>query len=337
MCVTHLDDIQISTCKLRDARAKMPPPPRMIINKDAVTNLSVGGVKMQPSDAISLLTDAGYTYVKYTDDHGNPNINTKAFDFLPTGFAEDFNIWTSDIANSIQQIASITGINDITSGQTPKRDTLVGVAEIAVQASNNALYNIMNGMKEHYALTLTSAASIWQSLLLTGDIELKYVPAGEEAVRIFRASGQKNIIDLGIMIKPMSTVTERQQMMAEIAALKDSRRANGGKGGINAADYLLLSSIIKMGNIQLAQMVMAQLEAKQTQEDLEISQMGIEAQGEQVRQTTEATHAAKMAEIDAEGTWAIKKAVVVEEEKRKTLAFERGLPPPQEAPATPPM
>lgn len=332
MCVTHVDDIQISTLKLRDARAKMPPPPRMIINKDAVTNLTVGGVKMQPSDAVELLTDAGYTYVKYTDDHGNPNVNTKAFDFLPTGFSEDFAIWTNDINNSMQQIASQTGINDITSGQTPKRDTLVGVAEIAVQASNNALFNIINAVKEHYGLTLTSAASIWQNLLLTGDIQMKYVPAGEEAVQIFKASGQKNIIDLGIVIKPLSTVAERQQMMMEIAQLKESRRANGGKGGISAADYLLLSSIIKMGNIPLAQMVMAQLEAKQMQEDLEISQINVEAQGEEVRKTSEAAHAVKMAEINAEGEWELKKVITAEEEKRKTIAFERGLPPPMEAP-----
>ena len=42
----------------------------------------------------------------------------------------------------LRLIRDTTGINEVTDGSTPKSDSLVGVREQAIQASNNATYDI---------------------------------------------------------------------------------------------------------------------------------------------------------------------------------------------------
>jgi hypothetical protein len=322
-CIGFVDDLVLSVYKLRNTKAKMPPAPGMIVRKKYLDNMTLGGVKMSPTDVMDIFQDIGVLMINDTDDFGNPNVRGQPVDFLPTGVGEALRLYKEDIMFNIEQIRLYTGINELIDASTPSPETGLGVANISVDASNNAMKTLHIGYQSLFTNLLRSAASRWQSVILNHDISANFLPDGQNTYQVFNVSRKHSIDDIGLIIEARSTIAERNQILQELAALKNQRQSGMGTG-ITEADWLLLSSMVKAGNVKQAYQTLSDIVRERKIEAAEIAQMNMENTTKAQIESATATHQMAMEKLQAESQLKIQEIVVQEEEKRKTaLVMEK--------------
>ena len=139
--ITFADQIQITHLKLQQSIAKAKPD-GLIVDIEGLENVQLGrGGELQPLEIQDIYEQTGVFYYRSKNADGgfqNPPIRT-----LENGI-RNINELITIYNHALRMIRDATGINEVMDGTSPKGEQLVGVREQAIQASNNALYDITN-------------------------------------------------------------------------------------------------------------------------------------------------------------------------------------------------
>ena len=252
-CITFVDDIQLATLKKRNALSKMAPGPRMVIDKSILRDsVDIGGQAYSMLDLLTLYTKSGVMIVEstaeYEGDEGASNRNP--FSFMPSGVMEDINIFLQEISHNIDLIRQVTGINEVADGSTQKGDLLVGVMEGLSAATNNALrphFRLYEGLYKNWCKYTVLK---WQTALMAGDIDIKYVPIGDSVIQTISLSKDMYMYDYGVHVTLTPSMEDRQLLLQNIQAMRNNDQ-------LAIEDYFVLYNMIKTGDIKKAQLFLS--------------------------------------------------------------------------------
>lgn len=265
-CIPFIDDIQLAVLKKRNVLSKMAPGPRMAIDKSLMEDsVVIGNQNYNMLDLIELFPKTGvllYESVGEWESGEMSGSNRPPVQFMPSGITEDISILLQDVAFSIEQIRSVTGINEIADGSSQQQDMLVKVMEGLSAATNNALrphFQLYYGV---YQNTCQYVAQKWQVSVLSGEIKTEYIPIGDNIIKPVLITKDLYDYDFGIKVILKPTQEDKQMLLQMLFQMQQTNQ-------ISAADYFVLYNMINAGDIKKAQMFLAKANAtyiKQLQE-----------------------------------------------------------------------
>jgi len=226
------------------------------INYDAISSLSLGGVKASQEEIIKRFLDTGILIFKQTDTRGRiVNSNLPVYE-LKGGIGGMLKEIREGFLFNIQMVEFITGINPLSLGSSTDPNTPVATQEMAVAATNDTLRPILDGiisMKER------AAKGIMHSILIKIRYDEEYQKSyseliGDRGVEVLKIAAKRNAkFDINLEAKP--TDIERKEIFESAKISLQSGR--NGQPGITEADYFKILSIINGGgSLKLAEMIL---------------------------------------------------------------------------------
>ena len=242
------DAIQVAWMKIQNIRNQMIPN-GFEIDLDALEDVAMGkgGRAMTKAEIIDNFFRTGIL-LNRRRDISERNVNYKSINFIENSFGQALSDAWNDFIQNVNVIREITGFNELTDSSTPNPKTLVPVAQMAYEATNNSLYGIMAADKNlYFSLAESLLIRIKQAIKLGGPID-KYIKSlGKGTIEHFRLSESMADRDYAVMLINIPTQEEK-------AALYERLGMEEKKGTITAADIIYVKSI---DNLKQAEEVLA--------------------------------------------------------------------------------
>jgi len=270
--IPFVDDAQLIMLKLRVARAKMPAPPNLAINKGALEGMKIDGVSYKPQQLLKLLQDEGYLLIDDKNQWGqNQSGGSRPITPIGTDLMQIISAWWEDMGRVIGMIEKVTGINDIFAAQTPREDMGLGVSKLLLQGSQNSLTPLINATEQMTQGTYEVVASKWQCVAKYATPEQKKKLSISRSLEIVSISEKIFDYDFAVQISPGLDSSDKEQMLQDLMNMRSAAR-QGGLASMSENDFLIIEAMIRSDKLKQAQIYTAfavnkrQAEAKQEQQ-----------------------------------------------------------------------
>lgn len=318
-CIPFVDDLQLAVLKKRNLFAKLPPGPRMGLDMALLKNsIKMGNKTYTMLDLIALFSKTG---IFLYESRGEYDINAEGgsnrvpIEHLPTGIAEDMQMLMNEIILQVDNIRQVTGINEVADGSTQQQDMLSGVMNGLNSATNNALKPTFDCYKIITENWVRACVLKWQVAVLGGDIDIAFIPMGDEQLKRIKLTEDLYDYDFGIMISVLPSDEEKQLFIQDLMMQKTN-------GAIAIDDFFILMNMVKGGDVKRAEMYLSKSVKKQQQILQQQELDKIKAQGEANAQAALAAEQARAQTIQLEAEAKIRIMQAQEKEKRETLQLE---------------
>lgn len=284
MMIEPLDQIQLTFLKIQNALATAAPN-GLAIDIGSVSNVTMGNNKMSPLDLFKIRNQTGtLLYAATTHRSYSPvTTNYKPIQELQGGIGQQLNEYLSYMEMQLSLIQEITGINRIASAANPQGEDLVGVSQLALQATATALkpmYNKYLNIKER--MCQNAALRIQLLVKVNKYYEGYYVALGMPTTQILKIGGEINNAMYNIRIVVRPSAEEKRKI--EEAAMISMQAGRNGQPGISMADYLTINRFIQQGMLKYAETYLAYKESVAKKEAQEIAAQNSQMQGQQMQQ-----------------------------------------------------
>jgi hypothetical protein len=188
-------------------------------------------------------------------------------------------------------IRDATGINEVMDGTSPKGEQLVGVREQAIQASNNALYDITNASMVLFRKVCEDIVKCLQILPPQSVVFKAYENAvGIENMKVLSSFRDLPMYNFGVRVITEMNDRDRAYLEANIQAALSI-------GEINLEDAI---AIRQLRDVDQAERLLVVRRKKRIREKQEQAAQNSEMQAQMNIQTTQAASQGKIAELGAE-------------------------------------
>lgn len=193
-----------------------------------------GGAKGKPSDVIDFIF-SNFVVPFRSNELLARNPNYKPVSIEATGQLAAFGQLYDELAQTVDLMRQVSGLNELTDGSTPNAKTLVPVAESAIQSTNNALYLISEAEKNILLRTADAVLQKVQIAVKLGKVEGYAKALGSSSVKFFQINPEIALHELGIFISDALT-EEQKQLLWQDVNIKESQ------GFLDVADkYFLMN------------------------------------------------------------------------------------------------
>lgn len=287
-CVAILDDITLVMLKHRNAWATLPASPALAVQKNIIENVFLNGVKQSPSDIVQGLIEGGILYYDGLDQHGDPLYmagGQKPIEALDiTKMAGILSVCSAEIAMKVNELREVLGLQMGADGGQQDRYQGLGQTQLAFERANASLQPTFNSYRYLLEEAANHILKMWQ--IVSKDSKHNKVAAdalGTKSLKVFELGKEFTSAEFNIQVTIAATYDERQQLLMEIAKLKDIGAQTGGSQGLTASEYMYVYDKVMGGNIKEAMYVMSKIEQKkrlaaiqQQQADQEANRMANE-------------------------------------------------------------
>lgn len=279
-CVGFADMLQLTHLKLQQAIAKAKPD-GLVIDIEGLENVQLGkGGELQPLDLHDIYEQTGVFYYRSKNPEGgfqNPPVREIG------NSIRNINELIALYNHYLRMIRDTTGINEMADASTPKGDTLVGVQQQAIAASNNATYDITNAAMVLYRKVCEDVVKCLQILPQESAIYRAYRNAiGDSNMNVLATFADLPMYNFGVKVmkdmedKDKAYLEQNIQMsLAQKEIDLEDAMAIRNLKDINQAERLLIIRRSKrMKKQQEQQMQMQQMQAQQAQQAEAIKMQG---------------------------------------------------------------
>jgi hypothetical protein len=260
--------------------------------------MTIAGKTFTPLQALSVYDQTGNLIYKGTGQFGEPTRHSPVTE-MQGGMGAEYAELINDLNFNIKMLQDLTGFNAIFLAQSPDPNQPVRTAQMAIQATNNALYPIFQSLKNIHIRAVKSTACRFQIMSKYRGLS-GYDQAISEGMRkVIEYSDDLSLYRYGI--KVVARPTDEEKAKIEATAIQAmNMRDETGQGEITFADFLFIKRILDGGNLKYAEAVLAHRKNKRI------------AQKQQ-----------RAAELQQQnGQIQIQSAQAAEEQRRMTLQFE---------------
>jgi hypothetical protein len=180
-----------------------------------------GGTKGKPSDVVDFIF-SNFVVPFRSNELLARNPNYKPVSIEATGQLAAFGQLYDELAQTIDLMRQVSGLNELTDGSTPNAKTLVPVAESAIQSTNNALYLISEAEKNILLRTADAVLQKVQIAVKLGKVEGYAKALGSSSVKFFQINPDIALHELGVYITDALT-EEQKQMLWQDVNIKESQ------------------------------------------------------------------------------------------------------------------
>lgn len=298
------DDYQLTIMHIQNFIARTVPN-GWWMDLDALENVALnkGGENMKPTELIQMFFETGILVGRSKDVMGD-NVNYKPIIPIPNNAYDQLQAYYMHLQQLLQQMQSMIGLNELTDASTPNPKTLNGVANLAVESTNNSLYQLQYAEKCIMEKLAEDMMIRMQQAVKKGGVE-GFAPAlNGNALTFMKISPTVALRDYGIMLEEKPTDDQKQLLMMQM-------QHDIAGGMLDTSDVLYISN---MYNIKQAQQMLAYKVKKNKQaahaQQMQLNQQTIEGQqqsaqmAEQMKQQTiQIQLQADLAKIEAQGQW----------------------------------
>jgi hypothetical protein len=272
------DSMQINHLKLQ--AAKLAAAPKGIAIDIGGLNISnIGGTAFTPFDLVQVYSHTGNFFYKSSLLGGKVTSN-KTFDELEGGIGTQLAEWITAYQHDVEKLLQITGITPTLAGAQAKGDKLVGIAELELEASNNALYPLQQAIEQ----LKTQAA---ENMILRALTTMRYdkptkdyysLILGANVIEGVMTAGEYTLDELGISLSNKVSPTQKAKIMdAAETALKVGRN---GMPEIELSDYTMILDMLDKGRIKEATWYLNYRSAKKRKYNDELAAQNQQAQSQ---------------------------------------------------------
>ena len=284
--ITFADQIQITHLKLQQSIAKAKPD-GLIVDIEGLENVQLGrGGELQPLEIQDIYEQTGVFYYRSKNADGgfqNPPIRT-----LENGI-RNINELITIYNHALRMIRDATGINEVMDGTSPKGEQLVGVREQAIQASNNALYDITNASMVLFRKVCEDIVKCLQILPPQSVVFKAYENAvGMENMKVLSSFKDLPMYNFGVRVVTEMNDRDRAYLEANIQAALSI-------GEINLEDAI---AIRQLRDVDQAERLLVVRRKKRIREKQEQSSQNSQMQAQMNIQTAQASSQGKMQELN---------------------------------------
>jgi len=257
MVIPIINEIQMDWYHLQNVKNEAVPK-GIAIEMSALENvpLGKGGAALDPLAILSLFKKKGVLVYRRIEENGTGQ-EIRPLEELQNGISTDAQFYFDSIQANINLLQQVAGFNDLTDGSTPNPKMLTTIANMAYEATDNALGHIMEADKWMLEKLASESVLALQDLVSMGADVSGYVRSlGDVTPRFIKLSKNVSNYEYGIKLEDKPTDQERQLFLQEAeAALKTNQ--------IKYSDLIYVRSI---DNLKQAQMVLGYLIDKWAEE-----------------------------------------------------------------------
>jgi hypothetical protein len=284
------DAIQLAWIKLQNfmLRAK---PSGIAINLRALENINIGhgGKKWEPLKVLDLFEQTGNYVYRDANQDGEPM--GQPVTPLSNQILQEAQYIVGMINSYTQILRDNIGFNEVTDGSTPNPKTLVGVADMAVQSTSNAIHHITESAVSINESLANALLLRMQDAFKTGKVKAYVTALGENTKNFMRT------IPTDISMHELSIYIEDAPNAEEIIRYDRKVEMALQSGQITIEDATFLETI---DNIKEKSAVLA-YRIRKNKENAQKEAERLQMMNGQIQQQS---------------------AIVSEEEKRKTLQLD---------------
>ena len=319
LMVQSLDSLQLTWLKLQNALA-MSANAGIAVEYTAISNMKLGGNKLEPLELLTIRRDTGDLIYKSTTHRGVMNVPAgfRPVQELTGGIGPQLDEFIKIIDLNINLIRSLTGINQIADASTPNPEQSVGGSELAVAATNNALRPIYSGYIRLKEFTARRCALRLQ-LLVKHDKKAYegYIPVvGRVGVKTLSIGA--DAIDANYFIKIEARPTELQKQDIRKAAVDAMQPSRDGHSAIEYPDYLLVTRALNDGNLKWAEGYLSWKSSQSKKEVIAKEEKMMEMNGENAERQAKTKGEEDRKKVEEELTLKKELEITKGEEERKT-------------------
>jgi hypothetical protein len=271
--VPFADLIQITHLKLQQVISRVVPD-GVFIDADGLSEVDLGtGQAYNPEDALRLYFQTGSVIGRsYTQDGDFNQARTPIKELQSSSGAAKAQMLIQNYNHYLNQIRTVTGLNEARDGSSPDPNSLVGLQKLAALNSNVATRHILNGSL-FIAKSLAEAMTYRVADILEySDFKEEFInQIGKYNVAILSEISKLYIYDFGIFLELAPDEEQKQQLEANIQMALS-------KGDINLEDAI---DIREIKNLKLAnQLLKLKRKSKQEREE----KMAMQKQAMQAQQ-----------------------------------------------------
>lgn len=311
--ITFADQLQITHLKMQQSIAKAKPD-GLIVDIEGLENVQLGrGGELQPLDIQDIYEQTGVFYYRSKNpDGGFQNPPIRPLDNSIRNINELIGIYN----HNLRMIRDATGINEVMDGTSPKGEQLVGVREQAIQASNNALYDITNASMVLFRKVCEDIVKCLQILPPQSVVFKAYENAvGIENMKVLSSFKDLPMYNFGVRVVTEMNDRDRAYLEANIQAALSI-------GEINLEDAI---AIRQLRDVDQAERLLVVRRKKRIREKQEQAAQNSQMQAQMNIQTTQAASQGKIAELGAESQVELAKIEADKNAKMQLLDKEYAL------------
>ena len=304
------DQLQITHLKIQQAIAKAKPD-GLIIDVEGLENVQLGqGGDLQPLQIQDIYEQTGIFYYRSKNPEGgfqNPPI--RSIENQIRNINELVNLYN----HYLRMIRDATGINEVVDGSTPKGDALVGVRQQAIEASNNAVYDITHGTLVLYKKVCEDVIRCLQIMPTDSVIYKVYENAiGKSNMQVLSSFADLPMYNFGVHVVTEMSDVDRAYLEANIQASLAQRE-------IDLEDVI---AIRKLKDVDQAERLLLVRRKKRIKRNQEIAAQNSQMQAQANQQTAMVTSQAKIQELQAEAQLVAQKIQLETQSKSQLLQQE---------------
>jgi len=290
--IPFADLIQLTHLKLQQVIARVVPD-GVFIDADGLNEVDLGtGQAYNPEDALRLYFQTGSVIGRsYTQDGDFNQAKVPIRELQSSSGASKAQMLISNYNHYLNQIRTVTGLNEARDGSMPDPNSLVGVQKLAALNSNVATRHILNGSL-FIAKSLAEAMTYRVADILEySDFKEEFInQIGKYNVAILNEISQLYIYDFGIFIELAPDEEQKAQLEANIQMALS-------KGDINLEDAI---DIREIKNLKLAnQLLKLKRKTKQERDEkMAMQQQAMQAQQQLKSQEMAAQVAQQKAQME---------------------------------------
>lgn len=279
--VTLVDDIHLALYKMRHVLSKLPPGPRMVIDKSKMRNgVSFGNENISMKQMLEMYPKTGVFFYETIADWSDGSIGGQSnpIDFLPSGIAEDINILAQEIATKTDRLRTVMGVNALMDGSSRQPNMLKGVMEGLVSSANTINRPYSRLMMTFYRRVVSFIGNYWRNAIVYGESS----GFSEEILERISKSQYRYEVKFGM------NEMDREMMLQDLIAKRDQAL-------ISPDAFIVIYNMIKRGDIAKAQLYYVKSVRENEEKSHARQKELIDTQAQGNQQAGEAVEAARIA------------------------------------------
>ena len=308
-CIGYADMLQITHLKIQQAIAKAKPD-GLVIDIEGLENVQLGKAgELQPLDLHDIYEQTGVFYYRSKNPEGgfqNPPVREIG------NSIRNINELIALYNHYLRMIRDTTGINEVVDASSPKTDALVGVQQQAIQASNNATFDITNSALVLFKKVCSDVVKSIQILPPESVIYQSYMSAiGESNMDVAASFAELPMHNFGVVIQKDMEEKERVYLEQNIQMALSQKEldiedaiAIRNLKDINQAERLLV--IRRKRRTEKNQQMILQQQQQQAQ--LQQQQIQLQAQVKQQEAQVESQLEAQRIQLQSQADIAVAQA-----------------------------
>jgi len=270
--IPFADLIQITHLKLQQVISRVVPD-GVYIDADGLNEVDLGtGNAYNPEDALRLYFQTGSVIGRsYTQDGDFNQARVPIQELQSSSGASKTQMLITNYNHYLNQIRTVTGLNEARDGSSPDPNSLVGLQKLAAMNSNVATRHILNGSLYVYRSLAEAITYRVADILEYADFKDEFInQIGKYNVSILEDINDLYIYDFGVFIELSPDEEQKAQLEANIQMALS-------KGDINLEDAI---DIREVKNIKVAnQLLKLKRKSKQEREEkMAMQQQAMQAQ-----------------------------------------------------------